>query len=82
MFDFSFWNNDKNKNFCFEEILIDVGLDDEFLEQLYIDAFYENYKKISKKITLRKHKEFSHNYYFIHTFIADHIHFHANKLNS
>jgi S-formylglutathione hydrolase len=70
----------KNSNLSVEEILIDVGLDDEFLDQLYIDEFYKHYKKNSEKITLRKHKEFSHNYYFIHSFVADHIHFHANKL--
>ena len=53
----------KNRNLSVEDILIDVGLDDEFLEQLYIDEFYEHYKKISKKITLRKQKQFSHNYF-------------------
>ena len=72
----------KNRSLSVEDILIDVGLDDEFLEQLYIDEFYEHYKKNSEKITLRKQKQFSHNYYFIHSFVVDHIHFHANKLTS
>ena len=60
--------------------MIDVGLDDEFLDQLNIDEFYENYLASNNKITLRKHKSFGHNYFFVHTFIKDHISFHVKKL--
>ena len=72
----------EKNNFFYDDILIDVGLEDEFLKQLYIEEFYTNYLESNNKITLRQHKNFGHNYFFVHTFVKDHINFHLKKLEN
>tara|TARA_X000000368_G_C22890202_1_gene649292 strand:- start:13 stop:840 length:828 start_codon:yes stop_codon:yes gene_type:complete len=59
------------------DIKIDVGLDDEFLKDLYIDEFEEACKSVDQKLTLSKHQGYDHGYYFIHSFIEKHIEYHA-----
>lgn len=62
-------------------ILIDQGLADKFLEeQLYPEEFEESCRVAQQPLTLRFHKGYDHGYYFISTFIEDHINFHANQL--
>tara|TARA_B100000029_G_scaffold110629_1_gene102576 strand:+ start:529 stop:1356 length:828 start_codon:yes stop_codon:yes gene_type:complete len=61
----------------FADIKIDVGLDDEFLNDLYIDEFEEACKLVDQKLTLSKHQGYDHGYYFIHSFIERHIEYHA-----
>ena len=61
----------------FADIKIDVGLDDEFLKDLYIDEFEEACKSVDQKLTLSKHQGYDHGYYFIHSFIEKHIEYHA-----
>ena len=68
-----------HKNF-FKNILVDVGSEDEFLEDLFIDEFVLECKKIGQDITFRKHLDYGHDYYFIQTFIKDHFDHHAKNL--
>lgn len=63
-------------------ILIDQGLADKFLtEQLYPEAFEAACQKVGQPLTLRRHEGYDHGYYFIATFIADHLHHHASQLH-
>lgn len=66
-----------------EGILIDQGLDDGFLaEQLYPEAFEAACARAEQPLTLRRHAGYDHGYYFITTFIRDHIAFHAERLRA
>lgn len=63
------------------EILIDQGSADPFLpEQLKPELFSEACLEANVPLNLRMHEDYGHNYYFIATFIEDHLRFHANKL--
>lgn len=62
-------------------ILIDQGLADQFLaEQLHPDAFKVACAQASQPLVLRSHPGYDHSYYFISTFIGDHVAFHAERL--
>ncbi|MFA5521124.1 MAG: S-formylglutathione hydrolase [Castellaniella sp.] len=62
-------------------ILIDQGLADGFLaEQLYPEAFEQACRQADQPLTLRRHAGYDHGYYFIATFMADHLAFHARQL--
>lgn len=62
-------------------ILIDQGLADQFLaEQLNPDLFEAACKARGIKLELRRHKDYDHGYYFIATFMADHLQHHAKIL--
>ena len=62
-------------------ILIDQGLGDKFLaEQLYPEVFEAACRNASQPLELRQHPLYDHGYYFIATFIEDHIRFHAKNL--
>jgi S-formylglutathione hydrolase len=62
-------------------ILVDQGLADKFLaEQLYPDAFEAACASVGQPLTLRRHAGYDHGYYFISTFIEDHIRHHARQL--
>jgi len=64
-------------------ILIDQGLSDKFLaEQLYPEAFEAACAAAGQALQLRRHPGYDHGYYFIATFIDDHIRFHANNLSA
>ncbi|WP_308217651.1 S-formylglutathione hydrolase [Paenalcaligenes niemegkensis] len=64
-----------------EGILVDQGLADQFLaEQLYPEALEEACQKVGQPLTLRRHEGYDHSYYFILSFIADHMKFHAERL--
>lgn len=66
-----------------EGILIDQGLADNFLEkQLYPEAFEAACEQAKQPLTLRRHDGYDHGYYFISTFIADHLAFHAKRLGA
>ena len=59
-------------------ILVDQGLDDQFLEQqLYPEALEQACADAAQPLTLRRHAGYDHGYYFIATFIDDHLRFHA-----
>lgn len=62
-------------------ILVDQGLADGFLaEQLHPEAFDAACRQAGQPLTLRRHEGYDHGYYFISTFIEDHIRFHAERL--
>ena len=67
----------------FDTILIDQGLDDQFLaEQLHPDAFQQACQGAGQGLELRMHAGYDHGYFFIQSFIADHLAHHARKLVS
>lgn len=62
-------------------ILIDQGESDQFLaEQLYPEVFEQACAAAGQPLTLRRHEGYDHGYYFISTFIEDHIRFHVERL--
>lgn len=62
-------------------ILIDQGLADKFLaEQLHPELFEAACAKVGQALTLRRHEGFDHGYYFISTFMDDHLRHHAQAL--
>ena len=64
------------------EILIDQGTLDPFLaERLLTKKLIEANGGEKQKINLRFQEGYDHSYYFISTFIADHIQFHAKYLS-
>lgn len=65
-----------------DELLVDVGLADNFLEeQLMPDALEAACHNAGIALTLRRHAGYDHSYYFISTFMADHVGWHAERLN-
>lgn len=59
-------------------ILIDQGLGDKFLaEQLHPEAFELACAKAAQPLALRRHAVYDHGYYFISTFVEDHLRFHG-----
>ena len=61
-------------------IKIDVGLADEFLKDLYIDKFVAACNVAGQEISLNKHKGYDHGYYFINSFIEQHVEHHCSIL--
>lgn len=62
-------------------ILIDQGLADKFLaEQLHPQLFRAACEHIGQPLTLRRHAGYDHGYYFIQSFMADHLRHHAAQL--
>ncbi|KGM40218.1 S-formylglutathione hydrolase [Aquabacterium sp. NJ1] len=64
-----------------EGILIDQGLADKFLPtQLHPEQFEAACAQIGQPLTLRRHEGYDHGYYFIQSFVADHLAHHARCL--
>lgn len=62
-------------------ILIDQGLADKFLaEQLHPELFEAACARVGQPLTLRRHAGYDHGYYFIASFMADHLAHHAQAL--
>ena len=62
-------------------ILIDQGLADKFLaEQLHPELLESACAAIGQPLTLRRHAGYDHGYYFIQTFVEDHLRHHAGQL--
>jgi S-formylglutathione hydrolase len=63
------------------EILVDQGDADNFLmEQLKPQLLKTICSKAGQKLTLRMQPGYDHSYYFISTFMADHLRWHAERL--
>ncbi|MDE5071619.1 MAG: S-formylglutathione hydrolase [Trichodesmium sp. St16_bin4-tuft] len=64
-------------------ILIDIGTVDPFLaqKQLLPEVFESACQKVGLPLTLRMLKNYDHSYYFITSFIEDHIRYHSEFLN-
>jgi len=63
------------------DVLVDQGEADQFLaRELHPDALAAVAAASGQKLVLRRHAGYDHSYYFIQTFIADHIAWHAERL--
>lgn len=63
-------------------LLVDQGTDDKFLaEQLKPEALESACERAGYPLTLRRQPGYDHGYYFIASFIGDHIAHHARALN-
>jgi len=66
---------------AFDDILIDQGEADSFLEtQLKPDLFVEACKAAGQNVILRMQPGYDHSYFFIASFVADHVAWHAERL--
>jgi len=64
-------------------ILIDQGMDDQFLEQeLHPHLFEAACAEHSVDLELRRHEGYDHSYYFISTFMEDHLKHHSALLGT
>ena len=65
-------------------ILIDQGLADKFLheKQLLPEALETACAALGQPLTLRRHAGYDHGYYFIQSFIDDHLRHHAQQLGA
>lgn len=64
-----------------DEILIDQGLDDEFLkEQLLTENFINASESSGQKINVVFREGYDHSYFYISSFIGEHIKFHLEAL--
>ena len=65
------------------KILVDQGLSDSFLtEQLKPEALERAAAISGREVEVRRHEGYDHGYYFISTFMADHIAHHAGILGA
>jgi S-formylglutathione hydrolase len=63
-------------------ILVDQGLADKFLaDQLYPEVFEAACRDAGQPLTLRRQEGYDHGYFFISTFMEDHLRHHAAQLN-
>lgn len=67
----------------FSDLLVDVGDADSFLkEQLRPELLEAACAKATIPLTLRRQSGYDHSYYFISTFMDDHLRWHAARLNA
>ena len=67
----------------FKEFLVDVGDADQFLtEQLRPELLKAACEKARIPLTLRRQAGYDHSYYFISTFMGDHLRWHAERLKA
>ena len=65
------------------DILVDQGLKDQFLEnQLRPDALEAAARESGQSLVLRRHEGYDHSYWFIQSFIEDHLRWHAERLGA
>jgi S-formylglutathione hydrolase len=63
------------------DLLVDQGLNDQFLtEQLHPHHLENACAATGQKLTLRYHQDYDHSYYFISTFIGEHLSYHREQL--
>ncbi|MBL1294651.1 MAG: S-formylglutathione hydrolase [Thiotrichales bacterium] len=64
-------------------ILIDQGLADDFYQtELKPELFEQACQETGQKLELRLHEGYDHSYFFISSFIDDHLRFHHKNLNN
>ena len=64
-------------------ILVDQGLADKFLlDQLYPEVFEAACRDAGQPLTLRRQEGYDHGYFFISTFMEDHLRHHASQLKA
>ena len=62
------------------ELLVDQGMADPYLEQLLPNELKEACRTSGQRLTYRERAGYDHGYYFVSTFIAEHLRFHAEAL--
>ena len=63
-------------------LLVDQGAADKFLnEQLKLHLLKEVCEKTNYPLSLRIHEGYDHSYYFVATFMEEHVQYHAQALN-
>lgn len=63
------------------DLLVDQGLDDQFLaSQLHPEALEAAASQAHQRLTLRRHAGYDHSYWFIQSFVGDHLAWHAERL--
>jgi S-formylglutathione hydrolase len=72
----------KAKGGLYPDILIDQGFNDQFYSQLNPALFQQACDAAGQKLTLREHQGYDHGYYFIQSFVDDHLQFHAVQLEN
>ena len=72
----------QTKTAHFADILIDQGLSDQFYSQLNPALFQQACQAAGQPLTLREHAGYDHGYYFIQSFIDDHLQFHVVQLEA
>lgn len=72
----------KEKTWLGKPILIDQGTEDNFLaqQQLLPDRFAEACESVGQSLDLRYQDGYDHSYFFIATFIREHLEYHAQFL--
>ncbi|MCY7338736.1 MAG: S-formylglutathione hydrolase, partial [Sphingomonas bacterium] len=64
-----------------DELLVDIGDADPFLDkELRPELLEAACKAAGIPLKLRRHAGYDHSYYFISTFMADHVRWHAERL--
>jgi S-formylglutathione hydrolase len=61
-------------------ILVDQGEDDEFMDRLRPDLLEAACARAGQPLTLRRHPGYDHSFYFVATFMEDHLRWHARSL--
>jgi S-formylglutathione hydrolase len=66
----------------YDDILVDQGLKDGFLAegQLRPEALEAAARRVGQNLTVRRHPDHGHSYYFVASFVGDHVEFHAARL--
>ncbi len=65
----------------FDDILVDQGTGDSFLQnELKPELLEAAARSAGQKLTLRRQEGYDHSYFFIATFVSEHVAFHAARL--
>jgi S-formylglutathione hydrolase len=66
----------------YDDILVDQGLGDPFLrDQLKPELLEAAARDAGQKLTLRIHAGYDHSYFFIASYISEHLAWHAHRLS-
>lgn len=65
-----------------QPLLIDQGMSDPYLEErLKLSVFEETCRKVGYPVTIKKREGYDHSYFYIATFIEEHIRYHSEHLS-
>lgn len=80
----SMWRNRTISQFGpskYDDILVDIGTNDSFLmKQLLPQRFIDICQEKNQPLSLRMHEGYDHSYYFISSFVVDHVEYHSKYL--
>jgi S-formylglutathione hydrolase len=67
----------------FDDVLVDQGTADPFLaEQLKPELLEEACAAAGQRLTLRRQEGYDHSYFFVSTFVGEHVDWHARRLTA